>query len=242
MKIIGIIPSRYASTRFSGKPLVDIGGKTMIRHVYEQASKSKSLSQVIVATDDERIYTEVKNFGGNAIITAATHNNGTERCAEVATTLNADVVINIQGDEPFIQPEQIDLLAALFSKSEVQIGTLVKKHVLDEELKNPSRIKVVLNKNMEAIYFSRSVIPYLRESSQYSILNTQYYKHIGIYGYRINILKELVKLKPSVLELAESLEQLRWLENGYRISCAVTTHDSASIDTPEDLLQLLKTL
>lgn len=243
MKIIGIIPSRYASSRFPGKPLVDIGGKTMIRRVYEQAARSKSLSSVIVATDDERIFNEVKSFGGNVMMTSASHNNGTERCAEVATTSDADVIINIQGDEPFIQPEQIDLLAALFADSKVQIGTLVKEHPLNDELKNPARIKVVLNKNMEALYFSRSVIPFLQDSShpdsyRDSKLNAQYHKHIGIYGYRKDVLLEIVKLPSSPLELAESLEQLRWLENGYRIQCALTTHDSISVDTPEDLNKL----
>ena len=233
MKITGIIPSRYASSRFPGKPLVDIGGKTMIRRVYEQAVQAKSLSEVIVATDDESIFKEVQSFGGNVIMTSASHNNGTERCAEIALTLDADVIINIQGDEPFIHSEQIDLLANLFTDANVQIGTLIKEHALNEELENPARIKVVLNKNMEALYFSRSVIPYLRDGIAH-----QYYKHIGIYGYRKNILNEIVKLLPSPLELAESLEQLRWLENGYRIKCAVTTHDSLSVDTPEDLANI----
>ncbi len=235
MRIAGIIPARYASTRFPGKPLVDIGGKTMIRRVYEQALKAGSLSELIVATDDERIFKEVESFGGRVIMTSANHQNGTERCAEVAAKLGADVVINIQGDEPFIQPEQIDLLAAVFSKGDptIQIATLIKEHVWDEELYHAARIKVVVNKYLDALYFSRSLIPFLRDETKAG--STIFYKHIGIYGFRKDVLPELVKLPPSALELAESLEQLRWLENGYKIKCAVTTLESASVDVPADL-------
>jgi 3-deoxy-manno-octulosonate cytidylyltransferase (CMP-KDO synthetase) len=236
MKIIGIIPSRYGSTRFPGKPLVDIDGKTMIRRVFEQASKAKSLSEVIVATDDERIFQEVKGFGGNVVMTAVTHKNGTERCAEVALTADADVIINIQGDEPFIHPEQIDLLASCFENSETQIATLIKKQEWDDVLKNPARIKVVVNQKMEALYFSRSIIPNPISNFDPDIFN--FYLHIGIYGFRKNILLDVVKLPPSLLELAESLEQLRWLDFGYKIKCAVTEHESISVDTPEDLNQL----
>lgn len=235
MKIIGIIPSRYASTRFPGKPLVDIDGKTMIRRVYEQASKATALSDVIVATDDERIFKEVKSFGGKVVMTSSNHKNGTERCAEIAASFNADVIINIQGDEPFIEPVQINLLADCFKDENTQIATLIKEHPLNNELRNPARIKVVVNKNMEALYFSRSVIPYTKPE----ILNTKYYKHIGIYAYRKNALLEIVNLPESSLEKAESLEQLRWLENGYKIKCAITTHESISIDTPEDLNNVL---
>jgi len=235
MKIAGIIPARYASTRFPGKPLVDIGGKTMIRRVYEQALKATSLTDVIVATDDDRIFNEVKSFGGKVVMTSPNHQNGTERCAEVAATLNTDVVINIQGDEPFIQPQQINLLAGIFSK-DVPIATLIKEHpfhALDEALSNTARIKVVVNNNLEAMYFSRSLIPFIRNSSK--ALNTPFYKHIGIYGFRKDVLLELVKLPPSHLELAESLEQLRWLQNGYKIQCAITDMESASVDEPGDL-------
>jgi 3-deoxy-manno-octulosonate cytidylyltransferase (CMP-KDO synthetase) len=257
MKITGIIPARFASSRFPGKALAVIHGKTMIRRVYEQAAKSKQLNEVIVATDDERIFKEVKNFGGEVIMTSAGHQNGTERCAEVAEKSDAEVIINIQGDEPFIQPEQIDLLAGLFQK-ENQIGTLIKEQILNEELQNPARIKVVVNKKMEALYFSRSIIPFIRNHPHFTIqgfkgkvANTdglekesfvpdvKFYKHIGIYGYRKEALLQLVKLPPSALEIAESLEQLRWLENGNRIQCAVTPYDAVSIDTPEDLEMVL---
>ncbi len=233
MQITGIIPARFASTRFPGKPLVDIGGKTMIRRVYEQASKSKLLQEIIVATDDERIYNEVKTFGGKVVMTSQEHTNGTERCAEVASTIQADAIINIQGDEPFIHPEQIDLLAACFNDSNTEIATLILPHALNDDLINAARIKVVVNKQMEAMYFSRSVIPYVRNET-----NVPFYKQIGIYGFRKDVLTQLVKLKPSVLEQTESLEQLRWLENGYRIKCAVTDLESISIDTPVDLLKL----
>lgn len=235
MKIAGIIPARYASSRFPGKPLVDIGGKTMIRRVYEQALKAKSLTEVIVATDDVRIFNEITDMGGKAVMTSATHNNGTERCAEIAAQLDVNVVINIQGDEPFIQPEQIDLLAKTFTDNlyNTQIATLIKEHAIDPELQNPARVKVVVNKQWEALYFSRSIIPFIRDNTK--VPDCKFYKHIGIYGFRKDILLELVKLPPSSLELAESLEQLRWLENGYKIKCAVTTLESASIDTPEDL-------
>ena len=206
----------------------------MIRRVYEQAIKASSLSDVIVATDDQRIYDEVISFGGRVVMTASHHLNGTERCAEVAATIEADGVINIQGDEPFIHPEQIDTLASLFQVPGFQIGTLIK--VCDDHnlLEKPSIIKVTVNKYLQALYFSRSVIPYLRNTDA----RTTYYKHIGIYGYKTDILKQLVKLPPSPLELAESLEQLRWLENGYNIRTAITTHESISIDVPEDLQRL----
>ena len=238
MKIVGIIPARYASSRFPGKPLINIGGKTMISRVYEQAIKAQSLSQVVVATDDERIFDEITALGGKAIMTSPAHQNGTERCAEVAQKLEADVIINIQGDEPFIQPEQIDLLANTFkAKLEATpIATLIKEHPLDGELRNSSRVKVVVNNELYALYFSRSIIPFQRDSSK--ALAIKYYRHIGIYGFRKDVLLELVKLPPSGLEMAENLEQLRWLENGYQIKCAITTLESASIDTPEDLMGL----
>ena len=253
MKILGIIPARYASSRFPGKPLIDIKGKTMIRRVYEQALKAKSLSEVIVATDDERIYKEVKGFGGNVVMTSTLHSNGTERCAEVANKSEVDVVINIQGDEPFIHPEQIDLLASCFATPDkTQVATLIKESPLNEDLQNPARIKVVVNKNQEAMYFSRHVIPFVRNSPHFTVQGFQsrmpanlpqddmaahltFYKHIGIYGYRKDVLLEIVKLPESMLETAEALEQLRWLENDYKIKCALTEHDSFSIDTPEDL-------
>jgi 3-deoxy-manno-octulosonate cytidylyltransferase (CMP-KDO synthetase) len=239
MKIAAIIPARFHSTRFPGKPLIDIGGKTMIRRVYEQAKKASIISEVIVATDDQKIFDEVKNFGGRAILTSPDHNNGTERCAEVAAGLDADVIINVQGDEPFIHPEPIDLLALSFKDVSVQIATLIKQHALDSELQSPSRIKVAVNKNFEALYFSRSLIPFHQRGNSETI--PSYYKHIGIYAFRKDVLLKLVKLQPTALELSESLEQLRWLENGYKIQCLVTQYESISIDTPADL-QLIEHL
>ncbi|MFN8286544.1 MAG: 3-deoxy-manno-octulosonate cytidylyltransferase [Chitinophagales bacterium] len=254
MIITGIIPARYASSRFPGKPLVDIKGKSMIRRVYEQAKKATLLSDVIIATDDQRIYDEVNSFGGKVVMTSPIHVNGTERCAEVAAACNADVIINIQGDEPFIEPEQIDALGRCFENAETQIATLIKEHPLNEELQNPARIKVVVDKSLRALYFSRNVIPHQRAQPQVHVggfghthnpqtspsTSAVYYKHIGLYAYRKEVLLELVKLAPTPLEMAESLEQLRWLENGYRIQCALTTHESISIDTPEDLALFIK--
>ncbi|TND05080.1 MAG: 3-deoxy-manno-octulosonate cytidylyltransferase (CMP-KDO synthetase) [Bacteroidetes bacterium] len=241
MNILGIIPARYASTRFPGKPLVDIAGKTMIRRVYEQASKSALLKQVYAATDDARIEAEVKSFGGNVIMTSADHRSGTDRCAESVQKIAGDwdVVINIQGDEPFIHPEQIDLLCSLFQSAETQIGTLVKKAHRDDEVFNPNTIKVTVDKNGYGLYFSRSPIPFLRNFPQEQWLaNHTFLKHIGIYGYRKEILLKLTQLPEGNLEKAESLEQLRWLENGYRIRTAFTELESVSVDSPEDLGRL----
>ena len=205
----------------------------MIRRVYEQSAKATSISELVVATDDSRIYDEVLSFGGKAIMTSSHHQNGTERCAEVVTLYRStfDTVINIQGDEPFIHPEQIDLLAGLFADSDCQIGTLIKICNDKTLLEKASIIKATVNNNFRALYFSRSVIPYLRNKDADVI----FYKHIGIYGYRVDVLKEIVRLAPSQLESAESLEQLRWMENGYTIQTAITDHESTSIDTPEDL-------
>lgn len=241
MSILGIIPARFASTRFPGKPLTVINGKTMIRRVYEQASASKLLQKVIVATDDDRISNEVKSFGGEVVMTSDQHRSGTDRCAEAVSLVEGrwDVVINIQGDEPFIQPEQIDLLAALFNDREVEIGTLVKKLCDPSDLDNPNTMKVVLDAKNNGIYFSRSAIPFVRGEEKSNWLNKHFfYKHIGIYGYRTDILKKLTLLEPGKLEIAESLEQLRWLENGYKIRTAFTTLETISIDSPEDLHKL----
>ncbi len=240
MKILGIIPARYASTRFPGKPLVQIKGKSMIQRVYEQAGKAKSLSEVIVATDDERIANEVKSFGGKFILTAGTHLSGTDRCAEVAAAVSGyDAIINIQGDEPYINPEQIDLLASCFIEKDVQLATLIKKIHTENELFNINIPKVVINTKGEATYFSRQTIPYVRSQEKENWLNThQFYKHIGIYGYTYPVLLEITKLAPSSLELAESLEQLRWIENGYRIKTKVTEIETIAIDTPEDLIKI----
>lgn len=242
MRILGVIPARFASTRFPGKPLIDIDGKSMIQRVYEQALKAEKLDEAVVATDDERILLHVRSFGGRAILTADTHQSGTDRCAEVAEKLPGfDIIVNIQGDEPFIDPRQIDLVCTCFADPDTELATLVKKVVTDEELFNPNSPKVVLNKNSEAIYFSRATIPYVRgkESSDWLEAHS-FYKHIGIYGYRIDTLKAITQLPVSILEKTEALEQLRWLENGYRIKVAVTDIETSAVDTPEDLQKVLK--
>jgi len=240
MKILGIIPARYASTRFPGKPLVDIAGKSMIQRVYEQAKKCVSLAEVIVATDDERIFNHVTNFGGVAVMTSPDHQSGTDRCAEVALKhVGYDVIINIQGDEPYIDPEQITKVAACFTSADVQLSTLIKKINTLEELNNLNSPKVIINKHSEAIYFSRSPLPYLRGHDPSDWLNHfTYFKHIGIYGYRADVLQKVTKLAISPLEKAESLEQLRWIENGYKIRVAETELETHAIDVPEDLKKL----
>ncbi len=240
IKFTGIIPARYGSTRFPGKPLALIGGKSMIKRVYEQSSIA--LDEVWVATDDERIFKAVNDFGGKAVMTSSFHRSGTDRCAEAATKIfgniidGENVVINIQGDEPFIRPEQIKTVMECFSAPDVQIATLVRIVATGEDLSDMNHPKVVLSKNMDALYFSRSVIPFLRDAGEEEwISKHQYYKHIGLYGYRRDTLKKITMLPQSHLEVAESLEQLRWLENGFRIRCAVTTWESQGIDTPRDL-------
>ncbi|QDW24587.1 3-deoxy-manno-octulosonate cytidylyltransferase [Pedobacter sp. KBS0701] len=240
LRIIGIIPARYASTRFPGKPLVDIAGKTMIQRVYEQASKAKSLSKVVIATDDVRIADEVKRFGGELIFTSSDHQSGTDRCAEVIEQLPGfDIVINIQGDEPFIEPAQIELLTSCFTEEKVQLATLIKSIQSQESVYNPNSPKVVIDVNGRAMYFSRSPIPFIRNGEPGVWAEKhQFYKHIGIYGYRTESLKAITKLPPSSLEIAESLEQLRWIENGFYIQTKVTDLETVAIDTPEDLLKL----
>ena len=248
MKFIGIIPARYASTRFPGKPLAEIGGKTVIRRVYEQASKA--LDTVVVATDDERIYDAVEAFGGKVVMTRADHRCGTDRCLEAYEAITTPswreqndsdtVVINIQGDEPFIQPEQIETLVHCFDKEGTEIATLVRPYTdkdnLDD-LENPNTPKVAWSKESgEALLFSRSVIPYLRGVDKSDWLSKgEFYRHIGLYAYRADILEQITKLVPGKLEQAESLEQLRWLENGYRIRVGITNTPTIGIDTPEDL-------
>lgn len=237
MNFIGIIPARYESTRFPGKPLAIINNKPMIQWVYENASKA--LDQVFVATDDDRIFNTVEAFGGKVVKTSPAHHSGTDRCAEAASklseTIDFDVVINIQGDEPFIQAEQIDLLKSCF-KSDEEIATLVKKIDSSEELFNQNRPKVVLDKNNNALYFSRSPIPFVRGSEEKDWpTKTKFWAHIGMYAFKTNILQEITKLTQGELELTESLEQLRWLENGYKIKTAETKTQSIGIDTPEDL-------
>ena len=242
MKILGIIPSRYASSRFPGKPLVDIAGKSMIQRVYQQASLSKSLSEVVVATDDERIYSHVQNFGGKVMMTSDTHSTGTERCAEIVEKMAGewDLVINIQGDEPFISPDQIDNVASAFEDSNIHIATLAKRISQLAELESPHVVKVIFSISGMAIYFSRFPIPFLRnvEKNQEVLQTQHFYKHIGLYAYRPEMLKKIIQLAPSSLESAESLEQLRWIENGLGIKVELTNLDSFGIDTPEDLLKI----
>lgn len=243
--IIGIIPARFASTRFPGKPLADIAGKSMIQRVYEQAKKCARLSEVVVATDDSRIYEAVQNFGGSVCMTASSHPSGTDRCAEVVTAMNmkADAVVNIQGDEPFIDPEQIDLVCKCFDDPRTELATLIKRISSTEVLFNPNSPKVIVDSDQFAIYFSRHAIPYVRGADQNEWLARHtFYQHIGIYGYRVDILQKITKLAPSSLEKAESLEQLRWLEHGFKIKTAITSGDTVAIDTPDDLKKVLQTL
>ena len=240
LKFLGIIPARYASTRFPGKPLAELGGMTVIERVWRQARRV--LDQVVVATDDERIAGAVRSFGGEAIMTSASHRSGTDRCYEayVKSGIECDVVINIQGDEPFVQPEQLEALMACFDDTKTDIATLVKPFDASllpfSALENPNTPKVVLDKAMKARYFSRSVIPFVRgaEKEQWP-QKVQYYTHIGLYAYRCEVLAQVTRLEPSPLELAESLEQLRCIENGFSIKAGITTQSTIGIDTPADL-------
>lgn len=242
-----IIPARYASTRFPGKPLVKIGSKTMIQRVYEQARKA--VEMVYVATDDERILNTVRGFGGNALLTSAEHFSGTDRCAEAVglimeeTGKLVDIVLNIQGDEPFIRPEQIGLLKSCFIDEDVQIATLIRKTEPEEDIFNPGHVKVIIDSSGNAIYFSRAAIPYLRgtDPAEWSKEHV-FFKHLGLYAYKTEILKKITKLARSPLEIAESLEQNRWIENGLKIRTAVTDRESISIDTPDDLERALRQL
>jgi 3-deoxy-manno-octulosonate cytidylyltransferase (CMP-KDO synthetase) len=242
MKILGIIPARYASTRFPGKPLIDILGKSMLQRVYEQAGKCKLLTELVVATDDERIKTHAASFGANVVMTKEEHPSGTDRCFEALlnTRKEFDYVINIQGDEPFIDPGQIDLLAGLCDGN-TELATLMIKCNSHDVLFDKGEVKITLNSENEALYFSRMVIPFIKgveEKDWHKHFN--YYRHVGMYAYRTDILKKVTQLQPSSLEKAESLEQLRWLENGFRIKCAETLHDSHCIDTPEDIEKVIK--
>ncbi len=246
MKYIGIIPARFASSRFPGKPLADINGKTLIRRVYEQVDGI--LDETVVATDDKRIADAVQSFGGNVIMTSEKHQSGTDRCYEAFTKTvgTFDVIINIQGDEPFIKPSQIEEIKECFRDPQTQIATLVKPFLPEDgfdALCNPNSPKVVINEQMQALYFSRSVIPFLRgkETSEW-LKNHTFYKHIGLYAYKADILKQITSLPQTSLEKAESLEQLRWLENGYIIKVGITHEETIGIDTPEDLEKALKYL
>ena len=244
MKVLGIIPARYESSRFPGKPLIDLKGKTMIRRVYERASECSALSKVVVATDDQRIYDEVASFGGDVMMTSPKHRNGTERCGEVIEANSEyDVVINIQGDEPLIHPKQLERIISVFDQNEVKIATIARKIDNIEAIRNPNRIKVVLDKNQDALYFSRSPIPHVAQKPHEEwISSTTFYKHIGLYAWRRETLLELLKLSPTELEKSESLEQLRWLENGYKLRCIISDLDTPNIDVPEDVEKVLTLL
>lgn len=240
MKIAGIIPARYASSRFPGKPLADIRGTTMIMRVVQQATKCESLCCVVVATDDQRIFDHVKQYGGEAVMTSGKHTSGTERCKEVLEKIQCshaiDAVINIQGDEPFIEPGQIDQVARLLQHSEqVSIATLIKKTNKKEELFDPNTVKVVTDASGKALYFSRAPIPWHRDEK----CTIQAWTHVGIYGYRSEVLQKITSLPAAPEEEREKLEQLRWLYHGFQIHTAVTTYESKGIDTPEDLSKLI---
>lgn len=239
MDFVGIIPARYASTRFPGKPLAKLGGKIVIQRVYEQVRSV--LDDVYVATDDERIMNAVKSFGGNAVMTSPNHKSGTDRIEEAVNIIgkNFDVVINIQGDEPFIHKSQIETICKCFDDPQTMIATLGRPFSEKDtikDLENPNSPKLICDNNGFAMYFSRSIIPYIRGEEKSNWINKfNYLKHIGLYAYRANVLREITKLPQSSLELAESLEQLRWLQNGYRIKVGITNIETIGIDTPEDL-------
>ncbi len=241
--IAGIIPARYASTRFPGKSLIDIQGKSMIQRVYEEASKSTSLNKLVVATDDKRIFDHVVSFGGEAVMTGAGHPSGTDRCWDALQQIGNiyQYVINIQGDEPFINPAQIDELAAILKDGSVELATQMIAVGNYEELFDKGEVKIVLNDKMEALYFSRMVIPFVKgvDEKDWHMHHT-YYRHVGMYAYRRDILEKITTLSVSSLEKAESLEQLRWLEAGFKIKCVTTQYESHCIDTPEDIEKVLK--
>lgn len=243
MKILAIIPARFASTRFPGKPLVDIGGKTMIHRVYEQVQKAKGVHQILIATDNTKIEHEVRRFGAEVVMTSPEHKSGTDRCAEAFQEVyaNFDAVINIQGDEPFIHPHQIEQLIGILQNPATQIASLARKISLNEDVFDPSKVKVVFDKHKKALYFSRNPIPFNRQEEKENWLtHTDYYLHVGIYGYKTNVLQEIAQLPQSKLEISESLEQLRWLENGFSIHIDITEHESYGIDTPADLEKIIK--
>ncbi len=242
MNLVGIIPARYASSRFPGKPLVEIKGKSMLQRVYEQASASRLLNEVVVATDDDRIAAHCAEIGARCVMTGAQHPSGTDRCHEAYRLLgkNYDYVINIQGDEPFLNPEQIDALAAACD-GQIEIATQMIRCTDPAVLFDAGEVKIALNANNEALYFSRSVIPAVKGTPQEDwITNYRYFRHVGMYAYRVDVLSKITRLPVSPLEKIESLEQLRWVENGYKIKCVETMYDSHCIDTPEDIEKVLR--
>jgi 3-deoxy-manno-octulosonate cytidylyltransferase (CMP-KDO synthetase) len=237
-EIIGVIPVRYGSSRFPGKPLADICGKPMIQRVYERSCQASMLSTVLVATDDVRIFKIVESFGGEAVMTPKAIPSGTDRVAFVAKGHNADIVVNIQGDEPFIEPKEIDSVAQILLDDEsAMMGTLVKRITRIEELTSPNTAKVIIDQNGYALYFSRSPIPNYRDNADYSewIQNHTYYKHVGIYSYRKSFLMDYSRWEPTPLEMIEKLEQLRALERGFKIKVAETSAEPVCVDTPKDL-------
>lgn len=243
MKILGIIPARYNSSRFPGKPLIDLKGKSMIQRVYEGAVKSDRLADVIVATDDERIVQEVQRFGGKVMLTKAEHPSGTDRCGEVAQHFaDADVVINIQGDEPLVDFRQLDTLAAAFEDPSVQIATLGIRDISMEDILNTNRIKAVIDHEGKALYFSRSPLPNFANAKGDPLEHYPYLRHIGLYAYRSETLQKLVQLQPTALEQIESLEQLRWLYYGYQIKVMLTDIETPNIDVPEDVEKVMRFL
>jgi 3-deoxy-manno-octulosonate cytidylyltransferase (CMP-KDO synthetase) len=242
LQVLGIIPARYASTRFPGKPLVKIGNKTMIERVYSRAIMADCFDHVLVATDDQRIFQHVNSFGGNVLLTSGMHETGTDRCIEALELYESqkgttpDVIVNIQGDEPFVEPEVLKSLVQVFQlENTVQIATLATKFSNFEDIQNPNRIKIVCDLYQNALYFSRSVIPFPFKSNELS----NYLKHIGVYAFKSDILKKIKELKPTLLEKIESLEQLRWMQNGLKIKVVFTEYNSINIDTPEDLENIL---
>lgn len=241
MRILGIIPARYGSSRFPGKPLIDLKGKTMIRRVVEGAAKSTLLTQLVVATDDQRIVDEVAGFGGNVMLTDSGHPTGTDRCAEVVRNFpeQYDVVINIQGDEPLVDARQLDQLLQAFNDPQVQIATLASRKIELEDILNPNRIKVVIDKDHSALYFSRSPIPNFANAKGEPLEIYPFLRHIGLYAYRSEVLLQLSQLEETLLEKIESLEQLRWLYNGYVIQVVETEIETPNIDTPEDVAKVV---
>lgn len=243
MKVLGVIPARYGSSRFPGKPLIDLKGKSMIQRVYEGAKMSGLITDVIVATDDQRIYDEVLRFGGKVSMTDPNHPSGTDRCAEVALEHpEMDVVINIQGDEPLVDYRQLEQLIHAFRDVHVQIATLGNRSISMGDLENPNRIKIVVDKQHNALYFSRSPIPNFHHSKGEPLENYPYLRHIGLYAYRTSVLRELTELEQTALERTESLEQLRWLYHGYKVTVVETEIETPNIDVPEDVEKVLAQL
>lgn len=239
LRILGVVPARFASTRLPGKPLVDIAGKSMVMHVLERAARAGSLTDVVVATDDERVLEHVRSQGGKVVMTGAHHPSGTDRCFEALTLLGVDAydaVVNVQGDEPFIEPAQIDELCDALTNAPGGIATLAQVVVDDRDLDDPGEVLITTDIDSDALYFSRAAIPYLRDAGNGPRHERfRYLKHVGLYGYRSEVLAQLVALPPSPLELAESLEQLRWVENGFKVRIGLTEHASFCVDTPADL-------